>query len=208
MTDLTELLDRATDLGETPIPITDDLARARAALRRQRRQRGLVALGSACAITVLAGVAGPAVIDRDAEPSATVTEDGEADSALFGANESAGPYTFGKLPKGWEIQGAYPQGVTIAPFGFEDQEPLSFVRKLVIMYDQNPLTGDRTTYNGREFFSSRGANHTTVRVRTRAGEPEGVVSVQYPDSAGWSVETMIEFLDGVRVNESARPGLG
>jgi hypothetical protein len=148
------------------------------------------------------------LIDRDAEPSATVTEDGEADSALFGANESAGPYTFGKLPKGWEIQGAYPQGVTIAPFDFEDQEPLSFVRKLVIMYDQNPLTGDRTTYNGREFFSSHGANHTTVRVRTRAGEPEGVVSVQYPDSAGWSVETMIEFLDAVHVNESARPGVG
>ena len=47
-----------------------------------------------------------------------------------------------------------------------------------------------------------------MRVRTRAGEPEGVVSVQYPDSAGWDVQTMIEFLDAVQVDEGAQPGLG
>jgi hypothetical protein len=45
-------------------------------------------------------------------------------------------------------------------------------------------------------------------VTTRADEPEGTVYVQYPDSAGWDQDTMIEFLDAVRVNESAQPGLG
>ena len=39
MTDLTDLLDRASDLGETPTPIADDLARARTALRSRRRRR-------------------------------------------------------------------------------------------------------------------------------------------------------------------------
>ena len=107
------------------------------------------------------------------------------------------------------MQGAYPQGVTIAPVGFEDQEPASFVGKLVIMYDQNPLSGDVTVVDGREFYSrSGGGDQSTVPVRTRAGEPEGVVSVQYPDSAGWSVETMIEFLNAVQVDEGAQPGLG
>ncbi len=55
MTDLTELLDRASDVAETPMPVTDDLARARAALHRQRRRRSLVAAGSVCALAVLAG---------------------------------------------------------------------------------------------------------------------------------------------------------
>jgi hypothetical protein len=209
MTDLTELLDRASDLGEMPMPVADDLGRAHAALRRQRRRRGLVGVGSVCAAGVLIGALAPTVLDRGPQDSApNVVEGDKTDPALFAANQSAGPYTFGKLPRGWEVQGAFPQGVTIAPVGFEDQEPLSFLGKLVIMYDQNPLSGDRSTYNGREFFSRGDSDHTTVRVRTRAGEPEGVVSVQYPDSAGWSVETMIEFLDAVQVDESARPGLG
>jgi hypothetical protein len=49
---------------------------------------------------------------------------------------------------------------------------------------------------------------TTIIVSTRAGEPEGLVYVQYPDSAGRDEETMIEFLDAVRVNDSAQPGVG
>ncbi len=208
MTDLTDLLDRASDLGETPLPIADDLARAHAAVRRRRRRHGLVAVGSLCAVGVLAVVAGPSVLDRSPEGSPTVEVE-KQESVLFAANETQGAYTFGKLPVGWEVQGAYAQGVTIAPVGFEDQEPYSFVGKLVIMYDQNPLSGDVTVVDGREFYSrSGGGDHSTVQVRTRAGEPGGTVSVQYPDSAGWSVATMIEFLDAVQVGEGAEPGLG
>jgi hypothetical protein len=207
MTDLTELLDRASGIGGTPMPIADDLTRAHAALRRQRRRRGMAAAGTLCAVGVLAGVAGTAALDRDPEPSRTVIED-PGSPALFAASETAGPYTFGKLPRGWEVQGTYPQGVTIARIGDPDQEPLSFEGKLVILYDQNPPSGDRTEYNGREFFSRGDSDHSTVMVRTRDGEPEGTVHVQYPDSAGWSVETMIEFLDAVQVGEGAKPGLG
>ena len=77
----------------------------------------------------------------------------------------------------------------------------------MIMYDQNPLSGEPTEYNGRESTAGRG-RHDTVRVRTRAGEPEGVVSVQYPDSAGWSVATMIEFRRRGQVRDQALPELG
>ena len=107
------------------------------------------------------------------------------------------------------MQGARPQGVTIAPVGFADQEPPSFVGKLVIMYDQNPVVRRRhRVQRPRVLQPDASGDHDTVRVRTRAGEPEGIVSVQYPDSAGWSVATMIEFLDAVQVGEGARPGLG
>jgi hypothetical protein len=207
MTDLTDLLDRASDLGETPMPISDDLARAHAALRRRRRHRGLAAVGAACAVGVLAGVTGPAVLDRDSDGGTTARESSAPDDVLFAANEPAGPYTFGKLPKGWEVQGVRPQAVTIARIG-DDTHPDNFIGKLVIMYDQNPPSGDRTEYNGREFFTRGDSEYTTVLARTRDGEPEGVVYVQYPTSTGWDVETMIEFLDAVRVNETARPGVG
>jgi len=209
MTDLTELLDRASALEATPMPITDDLARAHAALRRQRRRRGLVAVGSVAVVGVLAGLAGPPLLDRGPEGGGTTTaSEPRSNVQLVAANVSTGPYTFGKLPTGWEIQGEFPQGVTIAIVGDDDQEPLSFLGKLVIMYDQNRPSGDATEYNGREFFSRGDSDHSTVSVRTRAGEPEGTVSVQYPDSAGWSVETMIEFLDAVVVGQDAQPGVG
>ncbi len=209
MTDLTELLDRASDTAGTPIPINDDLARAHAALRRHRRQRGLVTVGSVCVLAIAGAAAGQAVFDDAPEGSTTVTQAPQTDDGvLLAANASAGPYTFGKLPRGWEIQGEYPQGVTIAEFGDDDQEPASFVGKLVIMYDQNPPSGDSVEYNGREFFTRGDSDHSSVSVRTRAGEPEGVVSVQYPDSAGWDFDTMIEFLDAVAVGEGAQPGLG
>jgi hypothetical protein len=206
MTDLTDLLDRASDLGEPPMPVADDLSRGRAALRRRRRRNGLVAVGSMCALGIIAGFGAPAVLDPSPEGSPRVVE--TPDSELFAANQTEGPYTFGKLPVGWEVQGSYPQGVTIAPVGFPDQEPASFVGKLVIMYDQNPVSGEHTEYNGREFYTNTKGDHDTVRVHTRAGEPEGTVSVQYPDSAGWDVETMIEFLDAVEVGRGALPGLG
>lgn len=208
MTDLTELLDRASDVSGTPTPITDDLARAHAALRRRRVRRGLATAGTVGAV-VLVGIAGQTAFDRAPEGSDTVTESRTANAVLLAANESAGPYTFGKLPVDWEVQGEFPQGVTIAQIGDDDQEPLSFSGKLVIMYDQNAPSGDVTEYNGREFFSrSGGGDHSTVSVQTRDGEPEGVVSVQYPDSTGWEVATMIEFLDAVEVGDTARPGVG
>ena len=208
MTDLTELLDRASDVPGTPTPVNDDLARAHTALRSRRRRRSLVAAGSVCAVAVLAGTVGPTLVDDAPERNTTTVESEDSLSMLVASTETAGPYTFGKLPRGWEIQGTYPQGVTIAEIGDDDQEPLSFIGKLVIMYDQNPLSGEPTEYNGRVFYTRGDSGHSAVYVQTRDGEPEGVVSVQYPDSAGWDVATMIEFLDAVEVGPGAQPGLG
>ena len=213
MTDLTDLLDRAADSDDNPVDVRADLVRARTAWQRRRRIRSLAAAGSLVAVGILAvGVAGSGVLDRAPQDNSAVVEDpgSESDdsSTLVAASLEAGPYTFGKVPEGWTVQGTSPSAVTIAQEGDDDEHPDSFVGKLVIMYDQNPLSGEQSVVNGRTFFTRGDSGHTTIAVATEPGQPEGEVLVQFPDSAGWSHDTMIEFLDAVEVNASARPGLG
>lgn len=208
MTELTDLLNRASEPAHTSTSVDADLARGRAALRR-RRARGAIRLGSIAAVGVIAaGIVGSNALESDRNNPVAIPDRAADGVQLVAADADAGPYTFGKLPEGWEVQGVLPSAVVIAPVGFKDQSPYSFLGKLVIMYDQNPPSGDVTSVNGRDFYSRGDSDHTTVLVATRPGEPEGIVSVQYPDSAGWDQDTMIEFLDAVRVNESAEPGVG
>lgn len=208
MTELTDLLRRASEPDPTPTPVGDDLARARAALRR-RRARGAVRIGSIAAVGVIAaGIVGSSALETDRDHPAATPDRAAEGVQLVAADADAGPYTFGKLPEGWEVQGVLPSAVTIAPVGFQDQSPYSFLGKLVIMYDQNAPSGEVTTVDGRDFYRRGDSDHTTVMVTTRPSEPSGTVYVQYPDSTGWDTDTMIEFLDAVRVNESAEPGVG
>jgi hypothetical protein len=207
MTELKNLLDRASELDETTLPLDSDLARGRSALRRKRART--VRLGSIAATAVIAaGVVGVNALDRGPEAPPVVQEDAVAGISLVAADAEAGPYTFGKLPEGWEVQGVLPSAVVIAPVGAADQSPSSFVGKLVIMYDLYAPSGDVTTVDGRDFYTRGDSGYTTVMVTTRPGEPNGTVDVQYPDSEGWSQDTMIEFLEAVHVNESAQPGVG
>ena len=121
---------------------------------------------------------------------------------------TAGPYTFPAIPQGWEVQGAGPSVVTIAPVGFPDQEPLSFPGKLVIGYDQNPPSGERVERDGRTFWVNARRRHRDHRRPHRVDEPDGEVTIQYPTSTGWTVDDMIAFLAGVHVGPGAEPGLG
>ena len=51
------------------------------------------------------------------------------------------------------MQGAYPQGVTIAPEDVElNPSPDSFEGKLVIMFDGHRPFGEPATFAGREFW--------------------------------------------------------
>ena len=121
MTELTKLLDRASERDETTLPLANDLARGRAALRRRRALT--VRIGSIAATAVIAaGVVGINALDRGPEAPGVVQGDGAAGVQLVAANAEAGPYTFGKLPEGWEVQGISPSAVTIAPPDAADQE--------------------------------------------------------------------------------------
>lgn len=220
MTDLRDLLDRASADAGDPTPggthAAADLARGRTALRRRRTLRtGLV--GLAAAAVVAAGVGGTALLGDapTSDPSVIGASTGPTDGLesntairLVAAQLDAGPYTIGKVPDGWKVQGESPYAVTIAPTdGSVDTNPDSFVGKLVVLYDQNPISGTKIAFNGRVFHQRGDSGHTSISVETRDGEPEGVVTVQYPDDT-WPRELMLEFADAVVVNDSAQPGVG
>jgi len=212
MNDLNTLLDRAAGPAVVPFDPYADLTRAQRALSRTRRRRSAMGLLGIAA----AGVASVGVVrytGPDDGPSQAVERYGangrQAGISFLSQPFVAGPYTFDETPAGWEVQGSYPEGVTIAPVGFPDQQRFSFVGKLVIMFDGNPLGGgDEVDIDGRAFMVSESDDYTTISTRTAAGEPEGVVRIQYPSGTGWTRDTMLEFLSGVHVGPDAQQGLG
>ena len=211
MNDLNTLLDRAAGPVGGPTDAFADLARGHRALARTRRRRACVGLLGAAA----AGVAGLGVVryvDADRTPTPATAEhrtDAGLGINLLAQPFDAGPYTFDATPEGWEVQGAVPSAVTIAPIGFPDQEPLSFVGKLVILFDRNPPGhGEQVDVDGRTFWVRESDDYTTISTRTQAGEPEGIVRIQYPSDTGWTRVTMLEFLAGVHVGPGAQPGVG
>jgi len=210
MNDLNTLLERAAGPAATPVDAHADLARGHRALARTRRRRAAAGLlGVAAAGVVGVGVVRFTDSDGDIAADHTSTRHPKVTGISFLAQPFvAGPYTFDQTPVGWEVQGAYPQGVTIAPVGFPDQEPLSFVGKLVIMFDGNPPHGEQVELDGRTFWVGHGEDTTTIATRTLADEPAGVVSIQYPSGSGWTRDTMLTFLAGVHVGPGAEQGVG
>jgi hypothetical protein len=210
MTDLNALLERAAGPVTAPVDASADLTRGHVALSRTRRRRRALGLAGLAAAGVV-GVAATRLVERDGDvatepPAGAPTID--TPWAPPGPDLTAGPFTFPAIPQGWEIQGHRPQVVTIAPIGFADQEPLSFPGKLVISYDQNQPSGQRVERDGRTFFVDTSGDTANIAVRTRPGEPDGEVSIQFPTSTGWTVDDMVTFLAGVQVGRGAQPGLG
>ncbi len=77
------------------------------------------------------------------------------------------------------------------------------------MFDGNPPSGAKVVHDGRTFWVGYDGDGTgTISTRTRRGEPAGIVLIQYPLDAGWTRETMLQFLAGVHVGPDALPGLG
>ena len=83
-----------------------------------------------------------------------------------------------------------------------------FVGKLVITFDHNPLSGQLVAGSGRQVWIHGDSGYTTLSMRTTAGEPAGVVRIQYPDNAGWDRSAMVRFLRSVHVGAGARASLG
>jgi hypothetical protein len=212
MNDLNALLERAAGPATAPVDADADLTRGRRALSRTRRRRRALGLAGVATAGVV-GVGVTRLLDRDGDvvadsPAGTTSPGVDTPWAPPGPDLTAGPYTFPAIPEGWEIQGHRAQVVTIAPVGFADQEPLSFPGKLVITYDQNQPSGQRVEHDGRTFYVDTSGDTANIAVRTRAGEPDGEVSIQYPTSTGWTVDDMVTFLAGVQVGPGAQPGLG
>jgi hypothetical protein len=208
--DLNTLLERAAGPTAPPVDAYADLTRGRRALSRTRRRRGALGLVGVAALGV-AGVGIARVTDPGDEGVAaddTSAHGGSTGITFLAQPFEAGPYTFDQTPEGWEVQGADAYAVTIAPIGFPDQEPLSFAGKLVILFDGNRPSGSPIDYHGRTFWIGGSNGSSTIATRTHRNEPRGVVSVQYPNDAGWTRDTMLAFLAGVHVGPDARQGVG
>ncbi len=128
---------------------------------------------------------------------------------LVAATFDADPYTFDLTPAGWHVQSQNAFAVTIAPDdGSTSDSPDVFIGKLVILFDQNPLSGTSVDVDGRRFWLHSDSDYTTISTATRPDEPPGAVRIQYPDDAGWTRESMLAFLGSVHVGPGALPGLG
>jgi hypothetical protein len=191
---------------DAPMPsAAADLERARAGLaaRRRHRFRAATAAGAFVTVAIAGGIA--AVGQRTEAPSHS-----QVDSiVLVSTPLKAAPYTFDLTPRGWSVQQQRATGVTIAPDnGSASRTPNDFQGKLVILFDRNPLTGKQLEYDGRQIWMVGDSGYTTMAMATSAGEPKGVVRIQYPNGTGWSHTQMLRFLTSIHVGASAQPGAG
>lgn len=210
MNDLKNLLDLAADGDRT----TDgsDLGRAHHARSLQRRRRystGVAALG----LVAIAGVGGAIAVgsapDESPQGRTTTASPSTAAVRLVAQTLEATPYTFDVSPEGWSVQAVTPSAVTIVPDdGSTSDDANDFQGKLTILFDANPLEGEEVVSDGRTFWIGSSSGYTMMATPTLAGEPEGVVRIQFPKSAGWTRDTMLQFLGSVHVGDGAEQGVG
>jgi hypothetical protein len=208
MNDLNTLLDRAAGPATAPVDAHADLTRGHRALSRTRRRRGALGLLGLAAAGVVGFGAVRLTQPETQQPQRAVETRRGGGIGFLAQPLEAGPYTFEATPEGWEVQGVTPSAVTVAPIGAADQDPNSFVGKLVILLDGNPLSGEQVEQDGRTFWIHGDSGYTTIATPTLPGEPAGNVLIQFPDDTGWTRAAMLQFLAGVHVGAGAQRGLG
>lgn len=206
--DLKQALRTVADVERPPVDPAADLARARdAASTRARRRFRLGLTGATTAAVLAVGV----TLVVDPTPSRPDAAGSTAPGVELVAEPfAATPYTFDLTPSGWSVQSRSPYAVTIAPDdGSASSNHADFRGKLVIMFDGNRPTGRRLEHGGRPFWVSGDSGYTSLATRTSGGdEPAGVVRIQYPDDAGWDLDSMVAFLASVHVGPGARRSIG
>ena len=208
MNDLNTLLDRAAGPAAAPVDAHTDLRRGHHALARTRRRRSAAGLlGVAAAGVVGVGLTRTGGHDKARDPGGPQVATSPTTPPATVVLVTRGAYSFPTPPERWEVQGDYPQGVTIGPVGDTDTNPYSFEGKLAIGYDQNPPSGRPVTHEGETYWVG-GGDYVSIARKSRPEEPRGEVLVQYPASTGWSTDDMIAFLNSVHVGPDARPGFG
>jgi hypothetical protein len=152
-------------------------------------------------------------------PSHATDDRTVAPIVLLAQPTDVGAFSFDQVPEGWEAQEAPPGDdpgvsaalgknlVTFATADFPDKYPENFLGKLVIMFNKTGTFGEQRQVHGRTFWINThgGGPYTQLYVHTRAGEPPGVLDVQYPDNTGWTQDDMIAFLDGIHLGPDATP---
>ena len=204
--DLKRVLSSVADAERPPVDPEADLDRARRVSVARARRRFRATLSGVAVVAVLGVGAATQLDERPTSPP----QSADRGVRLVARTFDATPYTFDLTPEGWSVQGTRPAAVTIAPDdGSTSSHPDDFRGKLVILFDGNPVEQGRAVeQDGRAFWISENSDYTTVSTLTVAGEPAGVVRIQYPTATGWDEDSMVAFLGSVHVGPLAQHGLG
>ena len=211
-----------------------DLARGRTRLHRQRVAR----LGGATAAVLLVGAVVPVALSGLGDhgttqagpirPLSTASAGPRSSAAPTAATSSKSPtvkldsialvsytgkqpqgYTVDWMPKGWEIQGGNPTALIIAPKDAKDQDPDSFIGKLVVLSQSEGVAPDTSgtaqTVAGRPGYLKV---EDDVQILTYKSATKMWVVIQAPTSLGWDGAQIAKFASGVTVLGTAQPGLG
>jgi hypothetical protein len=195
-----------------------DLLRGRRALRRQHARNLALPLG-------LATVFGAVLVTGDqlgspppsqhavlrsplATPPPRINPIGGVRLVAYAGQQPSG-YRVAYVPEGWEIQGANPFAMTIAPVGFADQHPDSFVGKLVVMLQSRDATG---TPQGDQVQVGHGTGYLShqegIVVLTYQDDAKHWIQLQVPPTLHWADKDVAKFGAGVEVTRDAEPGRG
>jgi hypothetical protein len=197
MTDLETLLERSVD-HHVEVDVAADVRRGRSALRRRRLSVGA---GAAVVLLVIGGATTRLVPSslRSAQPAHTAT-----------ATVPAGAFEIPPPPPGWSVWQATDSDVVIAPDGTPPPDPEVGARvmgKLAISFLdgslESPASGPTIEYDGRTFYDNETGGPAT-QVGVRVSHSTWLVLQEAP-TLHWTVQQMIEYLDGVVVTPRAIP---
>jgi hypothetical protein len=221
MKELHDRLDRVAGpaVEATGAQAAADLARGRRALRHRRRVKGaatgVFAVAAAVAALAYGTTSGPASAPatQAAAPTSPAARPAAVDTVLvaYKGDQPKG-YTIDKVPSGWEIQGADPSVLTIAPINDKDKDPHTFVGKIAIMLQSKDQlgtpSGTAVAVGGKRGVlvpADDGTHGKSLYVR----QPNGInLIVQIWDAQGWTDHAIVEFAAGIHVLADAQQGVG
>jgi hypothetical protein len=206
---MTEVIDRLTDLGQTPLvhppssAMEGDLARGRSALRRRHRRAGTAAISLA---VVAAG--GAAWLSSASSPSrhqpTAVTPPSVAPKVKLVDYVGQEPQGFhiGTIPQGYglDLQASTSYSVVLAPGGDADKNPDSFIGKLVITAEDASSYGSLSSLGSQSATIGSepgriGDDGTATQIWWQVGTI--IIDVQCWDSIGLTHAQLVSFASSV-----------
>jgi hypothetical protein len=205
---MTDVIDRLTDLGQTPLcpppssAIDGDLARGRSALRRRHRRAGMAALSLTVAAAGGAAWISSAGSDGGHTPLVGAPPaPGKVKLVDYVGQEPQG-FHIGTVPQGYglDLQASTPYSIVLAPAGDADKNPDSFVGKLVITAEDassfgalSSLGHQSVTING--IAGRVGDDGTATQIWWQVGAI--MIDVQCWDSVGLTHDQLVNFASTV-----------
>ena len=216
MTNLQDGLARIAGPAAEPTreQVAADLARGQKALRRRRTTQvaGSCAFAVAALAAVIVGTTGTGAAPKAPEaagdrPAASAPQNAVTKLVAYQGEQPKG-FTLDQVPAGWELQGADDFGIVIAPKGFQDKNPNSFVGKIVAQLQEfapnEELKGKQVTVDGKTGLLTKMIDQTDgSALFVELGESRWLV-IQVWDGLGWGEKEVLEFASGIHVDENAK----